>query len=94
LSVGLSVNQATIDSRAGNLVLQIRQLLTDCQTFKTWLDTQSDAALTNLGYVAADVTLLRASFTDLDNLAKVAHGLQATGASDFFFNAKKLTGVL
>jgi hypothetical protein len=41
---------------------------------------------------SAGATLLIASFADITNLYKVAHGQQATGVSDFFFNARNLLG--
>lgn len=94
MSVGLPVDKVKLDDRTGSLVWQLRETLTQCQNMKAWLDARSDAELTALGYTAADITLLRASFTDLDNLRKVARGLAAQpGANDFFFNAGKLTGL-
>jgi hypothetical protein len=94
MSVGLSSDKATIDGRSGNIVWQLRELLDEVQTFKAFLDGKQDTDLTALGYSSAEVTLLRASFTDLDKLRQIAHA-QATQspANDFFFNAGKLTGV-
>lgn len=95
MSLGLPADKNTIDNRAGTLVLTLRQVLDQCTTMKAWLDSQTDTQLgtSGIGYQAAEITTLRASFTDLDNLRKVAHGLQAQSpASDFFFNAGKLTG--
>jgi hypothetical protein len=93
MGVGFPVDKGTLDQRVGSLAWQLRATFEQIQLVKGFLDAQSDAALTALGYSAADITLLRASYTDLDNLRKVALGLQATGASNFFFNAGKLTGV-
>lgn len=95
MTVGLPSAKVDIDNRAGYLALQLRDTFNSIQVVKDWLDTQTDATLTSLGYSAGDITTLRAAFTDLSNLGKVAHA-QATQASanDFFFNAKKLTGVV
>jgi hypothetical protein len=94
MSVGFTTDKGTVDQRAGSLAWQLRSTLDQIQLMKAWLDAQADVVLTNLGYATADITLLRAAYTDLDNLRKVAHGLQAQpGASDFFFNAGKLTGL-
>jgi hypothetical protein len=94
MSVGFPVDKNTIDQRVGSLAWQLRSTFDQIQLVKSWLDGQTDAALTALGYSAADITLLRASYTDLNNLGKIAHA-QATqpAANDFFFNASKLLGV-
>jgi hypothetical protein len=95
MSVGFPSDKAAIDQRVGSLVLNLRVTLDQCGTVKAWLDSQQpDSALTALGYTAGEVTILRAAFTDLDNLRKLAHA-QATqpAANDFFFNAGKLTGL-
>jgi hypothetical protein len=72
----------------------LRSTFEQIAVVKAWLDSQTDAQLTALGYSAAEITLLRASYTDLNNLGKIAHA-QATqpAANDFFFNAGKLLGV-
>jgi hypothetical protein len=98
MSVGYPADKATIDQRVGALAFNLRATLDQIQTVKTWLDSQTDAQLNNLGYSGSassgDVQTLRNSFTDMDNLRKVARGLQAQpAASDFFFNAKNLTGL-
>jgi hypothetical protein len=92
--LGFPTDKNNIDARAGSLALQLRNTLNDIVTVKAWLDSQTDAALIGLGYVQAEVTLLRASFTDLANLSNIAHA-QGTqpAANDFFFNAKHLLGL-
>ncbi len=53
--------------------------------------------LTGLGVSAADLVIIRNSFADLggaSGLYAVAHGTFApSGASNYFFNAKNLTGL-
>lgn len=94
MAVGFPVDKNTIDQRVGALAFQLRSTLDQVQIVKVWLDGKLDSDLTALGYAAGDITVLRAAYTDLDNLRKVAHaqGTQAV-ANDFFFNAGKLTGV-
>ena len=95
MSVGFPTDKVTIDARAGQIAQSIRNILKDdVVNFKTWLDSVSDASLITAGYTQSEVDLLRASFTDLDNLRKVATAVQSTGVNDFFFNSKKLTGAL
>jgi hypothetical protein len=94
VAVGFGQTKTDVDARAGQVSLTLRNTFADVVRFKAWLDAQSDAQLTALGYNAADLTSLRASYTDLYNLRQVAYGVQATGASNFFFNAQWLTGVI
>jgi hypothetical protein len=93
MTVGYPQDKSSLDARSGGLALQMRELLTSIGNFKVFLDSKLDAELTSLGYSAADITLLRASFTDLDNLRKVATGAQAQpAASNFLFNSNKIVG--
>jgi hypothetical protein len=95
MAVGIPVAKADVDNRAGGLAVQLRNDLTACVQFKAWLDSVNDAFLTSLGYAAGDITTLRGSFVDLAKLSNIAHALDTqTPASDFFFNAKNLTGVV
>lgn len=94
MSVGYSAGKTDVDARAGQLSMQLRNTFADVVRFKAWLDAQTDAQLTALGYNSTDITALRASYTDLYTLRQVAYGVQATGASNFFFNAQWLTGVV
>jgi len=93
--LGFDTSKAAIDARAGQLALTLRDTFVQVVTFKAWLDTQTDTQLIALGYVQAEVTLLRAAYVDLTNLSNIAHA-QGTqpAASDFFWNAKHLTGVV
>ena len=93
--VGFSTNKDSVDARAGQLALTLRDTLAQIVIFKAWLDTQTDTQLIALGYEQPDVDLLRSSYVDLSRLSDVAHA-QATqpGASDFFWNAKHLTGLV
>lgn len=96
--VGIPVDLASMNSVAGSIVLDVRNSLRRAANYNAWLqDTAiwpNDAPLIAVGYDQTAVNLLRASFIDLNNLNRVATGLQATGASDFFANAKKLTGAV
>jgi hypothetical protein len=95
MSVGIPVAKADVDNRAGGLAVQLRNDLAQCVSFKAWLDSVSDGFLTGLGYTSGEITTLRGSFVDLNKLSNIAHALDTqTPASDFFFNAKLLTGVV
>lgn len=94
MTVGYPINKAVIDSRAGYLVKTLHDVLTGANVLKARLDALTNADLVGMGYTDAEATLLKAAFTDLYNLNRVATG-QATQspANNFFFSADKLTGV-
>lgn len=95
MSVGFPQNKLDVDSRAGQLALTLRDTLRDVRNFKVFLDSKTDTELTALAYSAAEVTLIRAAYVDLDKLAQISSAAATQpAASDFFFNAKKLLGVL
>jgi hypothetical protein len=95
MSAGFPADKLTIDARAGQLAMTLRDTLRQVQLFKTFLDSKNDAALIGLGYNQADVDLLRASYTDLNKLQQIANAAATQSAtSDFFFNAKLLLGVV
>lgn len=92
--LGFPTDKGNIDNRAGFLALTLRDTLADVVTVKTWLDSKQDADLTGLGYSSGEVTTLRAAFTDMAKLASIARGQEVqAAASDFFWNAKHLTGL-
>lgn len=94
---GYPLTALDINSRAGTLARAAWDALDEVNKFKLWLDDadHTDTALgpTGVGVTSPDLVIIRASFTDLSNLYKVSHGLQATGVSNFFSNAKKLGGI-
>lgn len=99
MSVGLTLNKADIDTKAGALAIQLRDTLAACARFCDLLNnTQiipNDAFLTGLGYTAGEVTTLRASFTDAKALYTVSHaGQTVPSVNDFFFNLQKLCGAV
>jgi hypothetical protein len=96
MALGFPVTQTDMNSRVGQLAVAVRDVLTiDVPKVKATVDGMNDAALTALGYTAAEITLLRAVVVDLDNLRKVATGAQAQpAASNFLFNSAKVTGLV
>lgn len=95
MAIGLQVSKADVEKSVGNTVLDLRNALTKIDVLKSYFDNNNDAALTALGFVQADINAYRAVLTDLTNLALVARGQAAQPApSDFFFNAKKTTGLI
>lgn len=95
MSLGFPTAKLDVDSRAGQLTLQLRDTLVQIQQFKAWLDTQTDPQLVALGYVQAEVNTLRSAFVDLDQLRAVYQGTATrTPAYDYRTFSKLLTGVI
>ena len=98
MPIGFAIAKADIDNKAGSLVMSVRDDLTRCAAFCDLLNDTSifadDQALINIGYTSAEVTTLRAAFTDLKKLWQISHAAATQSATnDFFFNAKHLVGV-
>lgn len=102
MSVGFQSTKGDFDSRAGMLVTALRLDLFQCSEFCKVLQNapwSTDANLIALGYTQAEVTLLKAAFTDLggtgNSLYRIANGQAFVGsANNFLFNANQLCGVV
>lgn len=102
MAVGYPVTANDVNAKAGALVTNLWDALDQVRRFNLWLtdSVHTDAYLNNLGITGSassgDVQLLRNSFADLagaSGLYVVAHGTFApSGASNYFFNARQLTG--
>jgi hypothetical protein len=102
MSVGFPSTKGDFDSRAGQLATALRQDLFQCSQFSALLQGapwNTDSNLVALGYTQAEVTLLKAAFTDLggtgSSLYRIANGQAFVGAANnFLFNSNQLTGVV
>lgn len=95
MTVGYQVTKAAIDQRVGSLVVAGESWFEDVNRTSGWAATALDADLIALGYTQAEVTALKGAMVDLSNLRLTAYGQRAqTPASNFFFNATKLRGIL
>lgn len=100
MGFGYQVSADQLNNQMGSEVATLWEALEAVRRRKAWLDdsAHNDAYLTALGYVSADITAMRAAFSDLgsnaNGLYAVAHGKFAPGGSnDYFFNAKNATGM-
>jgi hypothetical protein len=98
---GRSLAAKDINDRAASVVEQLWSALDQCHQLALWLaDTNNATAVLTASPIllpSGDDTVIRAALADLgsaNGLWGVAHA-QKTVASvnDFFFNAKKLTGI-
>lgn len=105
MSVGYSVVTADVNNKAGQLVTSLWDNLNDLHRFYLWLtdSAHTDLYLNNLtgGGISGtgssgDVATLRNGIADLggpSGLWAVSHGtFTPSGANNYFFNAKNLTG--
>lgn len=95
---GIPFTAADVQMRAGLVSQQLWDALDAARTWYLWLSdsTHSAATIQALGVSLSDDTLIRNSAGDLggpSGLWSVAHAKVApAGSSDYFFNAKQLTG--
>jgi hypothetical protein len=103
VSVGYPVTATDVNNTAGARVVALWKALDDVRALKLWLDdaAHTDAYLNGIGITGSvstgDVKLLRDTFADLggaSGLWAVSHGTFAPGgSSNYFANAKNVTGV-
>lgn len=92
--VGFPTDKNTLDARAGNIAIQVRDSLDAASRLKAWLDTKTEADLVALGYTSAEVAVLKSAFTDLSALRSVATaGQTVPTANNFLFWSAQLCGV-
>jgi hypothetical protein len=97
VAAGYPITKVDLDNRMGQAILAARQSLVEIVRIKAMLDDTTilpDATLTSLGYSGAEITQIRAAFTDLKKLSDIANAAAVQAATnDFWFNAKHLTGL-
>lgn len=91
---GIPVNKDIINGRAGYLVKTLRDTLAEVGRLKAYFDSVGTPGLTGLGFTTDEAALLGSAFGDLDKVRRIANGQDTQAeASDFFFWAKRLTGI-
>lgn len=98
---GNSFTAAEFNNRSGLLIQSLWTSLDEIHKMKLWLDdaTHTDALLTASPFnvPAGDLSAIRPAFADLggaSGLYAVAHGtFTPSGANNYFFAAKNLTGL-
>lgn len=94
MAVGLPLNKPILDSRVGFLTVTLKTTLEGCATLKNVLDAMPDTDLTDMGYSADDIYVMRGLSAALAKLRNVAHGQDTQAeASDFFFFASRVTAL-
>lgn len=94
MAVGFPVTKNDIDLTLGQIVVQLRDSIFRVPGVKARLDAMSDADLLTLGYSDADVTLMRATLTDLNQIYLLTTGQAAQpDPYDFRTNVAQVTGI-
>jgi hypothetical protein len=95
MTVGYPVDKRDVDSKAGQLAVQLRDTFEKIRIFKERLDSVTDPQMTALGYTAGDINTIRTAYTDLAQLRDIYLGDAALGSvKDFEASARPLTGVV
>jgi hypothetical protein len=103
MSVGYTLDKASIDNRAASIALGVRDNLLRavdlCALFNNTSIFANNAAFLAYGWTQQEVDWLRNSMTDLGGTGTSLHRLatgQATlgSVNNFYFSAQHLTGVL
>lgn len=95
MAAGFQVTKDALNQRLGSVVVAGESWFEDVERVAAWLAATPDATLTALGFTTDDVAQVKSAFADLDNLRLTAYGQRAqTPASNFFFWASKLRGIL
>lgn len=96
MTVGLPLTKDTLDTRLGQIALNLRQQLDEAFRLNVRLSELTTAELVALGYNEVDkqeVSIMKSAYGDLAHLADVANNRGTQSASnDFFFWARKLLG--
>lgn len=99
MAAGIPFTAADVNLKAGLVVSNLWTALDAARQWYWWLQANGTGVTqTTLGISAADDTLIRNAAGDLGGPAglwSVAHSKTTpSGASDYFFNAAKLTGTV
>jgi hypothetical protein len=93
VAVGAILTSAEINSTASQVARQVFAALDKVEQFKAFMDTKTDPELVTLGFVQADVNLLRSAMSDLAQLSSIFLGqVNLSVAKDFRTFAKQLIG--
>lgn len=97
MSAGNPQGLSDWNNRAGQLAIQLREILHNIQVFKSELDAVTDATLTGLGMAQTDVDDLRSAYADAADLATIFTGgasIHLTGTYNYTQFLKLLYGVI
>jgi hypothetical protein len=98
MAAGYIPTKQDVDNAVGGRLVRLREALKDVQEFDVWL-VENESRLSGLGYsttaTTGDVAVMRAAFAAAARLARAAFNQEGAPlpADDYFFHARKLTGL-
>lgn len=91
---GIAVNKDQVNSLAGQLALEVKDVLDRVLVFQEWLAAKTTADLVALGFQDADVAIIKSGIADAAQLAEIFYGREALAdAKDFRAFLKQLYGI-
>lgn len=95
MAAGFQVTKDALNQRLGSVVVSGEAWFEDVERLAAWLAATPDADLESLGFSTSDVAQMKSALADLENLRLTAYGQRTQSpASNFFFWASKLRGIL
>jgi hypothetical protein len=95
MSIGYPKNKASVDNVVGRLALSINSNFRQARQLKVEIDAYTDAQLTNAGYSAGEITVLRTLVADLEQMRGIYEGAASLAlAKDFRASLRPVWGVL
>jgi hypothetical protein len=95
MTIGLIYTKSQLDALAGDIAISVAKDMRRIQELEHFLNITPDAILIALGYVQAEVSLLKSGFIDADKLRTIYEGSVALPATqDFRLNLLQLGGPL
>jgi hypothetical protein len=95
VAIGYPKNKASVDNVVGRLAQTINSSFRQARQLKTEVDAYTDTQLTNAGYSAGEITVLRALVADLEQLRGIYEGAAGLpSAKDFRASLRPVWGVL
>ena len=74
MSVGLPVTHSDLNVQAGTIALDMLSAANRVRQLQDYLEATPDQDLVDLGFSAADVTVIKSAFTDLDAVVSELRG--------------------
>lgn len=95
MAIGYPKSKDQVDATIGELAQSVNRNFRRADQLKTELDVLSDTQLTNAGFTAGEVTVLRTLAADLVQLGSIYRGVATLGtAKDFRTSVRPAWGIL
>lgn len=86
MAAGIQPTQGQVNQNAGQIAVNLRNLMQQIQNFQAWIATQGAAGLEALGFTAGDAATMISTIGNLNTLASIYQGT-ATQPAAFNYEA-------